>query len=337
MPANQQRLYYADWLRILAVFLLIPFHTAIMFVSPGPLTYVRDTHIAFSMILVHRFLWMWFMPLLFFVSGLSTFYALNFRKATKFIMERMHKLLLPLAVGTVTLVSVQSYFRAISQRGFRGSFIEFFPQFFNGIYPQGNFDWGHFWFLAYLFVYSLLALPLFLIWRKKDNLKPKEWNAHAGESAANRWIIYTPALILMFIEAVFRIKWPGFQNLYNDWANFLFFLTFYIWGFVYARSEVFAKAVTGKYKRSMFFAMTSTLAIFILLYLSGVQFAWNYNLKTILYLMLDGLNTWLWVIFLVGLGSNKLNFNNRFLKYANDACYFCHDVDEGHGLQAMLF
>jgi peptidoglycan/LPS O-acetylase OafA/YrhL len=42
MPTNRPRLYYADWLRILAVFLLIPFHTAIIFVPPGPLTYVRE-------------------------------------------------------------------------------------------------------------------------------------------------------------------------------------------------------------------------------------------------------------------------------------------------------
>jgi glucans biosynthesis protein C len=315
MPTNQQRLYYADWLRILAVFLLIPFHTAIMFVPPGPITYIRDTHTALSMSLLSGFLWMWFMPLLFFIAGLSTFYALNIRTVNGFIMERQHKLLLPLGVGMITLIPVQSYFKAMNQKGFHGSFIDFYPQFFNSVAPQGNFEWGHFWFLAYLFVYSLLTLPLFLAWRKKDISRLNE-----PGGVFNGWLIYAPALILMFIEGVFRIKWPGYQNLINDWANFLVFLTFYIWGFVYAYDVAFAKKVAAKYRLSLLLAITTTLAILIV-DLSGLQWVWSYNPKAILYQMLHGLNTWLWVIFLIGLGSSKLNVNNRFLKYANNVCF----------------
>jgi hypothetical protein len=29
------------------------------------------------------------------------------------------------------------------------------------VYPEGNFSYHHLWFLAYLLVYSFLALPLF--------------------------------------------------------------------------------------------------------------------------------------------------------------------------------
>jgi glucan biosynthesis protein C len=45
---------------------------------------------------------------------------------------------------------------------FHGSFIEFYPHIFDGVYPNGNFSWHHLWFLVYLFMFSLVALPLAL-------------------------------------------------------------------------------------------------------------------------------------------------------------------------------
>jgi hypothetical protein len=80
-------------------------------------------------------------------------------------------LLLPLLLGTLLVVSIQSWLRALSFGRFSGSFFAFFPLFFNGLYTgplsSGNYEWGHLWFLAYLFVFSALALPLFLSIRQK--------------------------------------------------------------------------------------------------------------------------------------------------------------------------
>ena len=53
----------------------------------------------------------------------------------------------------------------LSPRDFDGSYLAFYPHYFEGVYPQGNFSWHHLWFLAYLLVFSLAALPLFLYLR----------------------------------------------------------------------------------------------------------------------------------------------------------------------------
>lgn len=313
MTNDPKRAYFADWLRILAVFLLIPFHTAIAFVH-GPICYVKDAHTSVSMSILSGFIGMWFMPLLFFVAGISAYHALDLRGRERFIRERLQKLMRPLGMGIIFIIPVLSYFRAL-QQGFKGSFLSFYPRFFSGIYPNGNFEWGHLWFLAYLFVYTLLTLPLFMNWKRKE---PKPFNHLTRVSKG--WAIYGPGLLFMLIEAVFRINWPGLQTLVNDWANFFSYLFLYIGGFIFAQSETIAKEVGNKYKASLCFAILTTLTIFFL-DISKVMFVWSYNWKTIIYLMLHGLNTWLWVLFLVGYGSQRLNFTNRFLRYANDACF----------------
>jgi glucans biosynthesis protein C len=312
--SDKKRIYFVDWLRILAVFLLIPFHSAIAYVQ-GPVCYVKSAVTSVDMMIISSYIGMWFMPLLFFISGISTLYSLQIRSSATFIRERLLKLMLPLGVGIITIVPILSYYRA-RQHGFLGSFFSFYPKFFtSGIYPNGYYEWAHFWFLPYLFVYAIITLPLFTVWMNKefcfiDRLILK----------SKGWIIYSPVLVFMFIEAVFRVNWPGLQNLYNDWANFWFYLALYIIGFIYSRNESLAKAIKDKFIFSLSIAVTTTVAIF-LIDLSKAHIIWSYNVKAIFYLMLHGINTWFWVLGFIGFGSRWLNFTNKFQKYANDACF----------------
>jgi hypothetical protein len=58
----------------------------------------------------------------------------------------------------------------VSHSQFAGSFIEFYPHYFDGFYAfGGNFAWMglHSWYLEMLFIFSLITLPLFLYLRKE--------------------------------------------------------------------------------------------------------------------------------------------------------------------------
>ncbi|WP_425517379.1 acyltransferase family protein [Paenibacillus solanacearum] len=49
----------------------------------------------------------WFMPLLFLLAGMSSFYALQRRTGAHFVKERFLRLLIPLVVGTLIIVPSQ--------------------------------------------------------------------------------------------------------------------------------------------------------------------------------------------------------------------------------------
>ena len=228
------RLAYLDWLRFLVVLSLAPFHAAISFTGMGSV-YVYDTPVRdilrsgsapvgvgpLALTEFTVFMDNWFMHLLFLVSGIGAALSLRKRNGAQFMGERCNRLLLPLLIGTVLLVSIQSWLRAVSFGKFSGSFFAFFPSFFNGIYtgPQssGNYEWGHLWFLMYLFAFSTIALPLFLSIRQKGE-------ASRILSAARRFaampLMLLPALWTGLLEGLFRPGWPGSLNLVSDWANF---------------------------------------------------------------------------------------------------------------------
>lgn len=157
------RRHYLDWLRVLAVLLLIYFHAAAIFYT-GSLGefYIRNNLSSPEMIALISFVHQWHMPLFFLLSGAATWFALQTRTVSQYAVERFKRLFIPFLFGTLVLVPPQVYYRLLSNPNYHDSYFQFYPQFFNGVRPQGNFEWAHLWFLVYLFTFSMLALPLFL-------------------------------------------------------------------------------------------------------------------------------------------------------------------------------
>jgi hypothetical protein len=106
-----KREYYIDWLKIIVVALLVPHHIAITFSRIGDAYVfmpVKDNSLYFFIQSV--FLNLWFMRLLFFVSGISAFYALKKRTNKQYFAERCKRLLLPTAVAIIFICPVMAYF-----------------------------------------------------------------------------------------------------------------------------------------------------------------------------------------------------------------------------------
>jgi hypothetical protein len=215
-----KREYYIDWLRIIVVALLIPHHIAITFSHIGDayvFTPVKDN--AFYFFIQSTFLNLWFMRVLFFVSGISIYYALKKRTNEQYFGERCKRLLLPTVFAIIFICPLMAYFRALNLNGFQGSLIKFFPVFFTKF--ETYLGWGHFWFLIYLFVFSMLLLLARLILKNDERI-----TANISAFLSNGRNIILPIFITIFLEMIFRPIYPGRQTLVNDWANFTVYSSF---------------------------------------------------------------------------------------------------------------
>ena len=83
-------------------------------------------------------------------------------------MERCRCLLAPLLFAVLVIVHLQTYLERLRENPFNGTYLDFYPHLFDGVYPQGNFNWNHLWFLRYLFIFSLAALPLLRRWKTAE-------------------------------------------------------------------------------------------------------------------------------------------------------------------------
>ena len=81
------RLYYVDWLRVLVVLSLIPYHAALTYTGLGDIyikTQINDIRVLPFLILSVP-LGSFFMTLLFFLSGISAYYSFQYRVRTSYL------------------------------------------------------------------------------------------------------------------------------------------------------------------------------------------------------------------------------------------------------------
>jgi surface polysaccharide O-acyltransferase-like enzyme len=114
------------------------------------------------------FVGLWGMPLFFVLAGAAVWHSLGRRGPRAFARERVARLLVPFVAGVILLVPPQLHAGALA-RGHHPSYLETLHDFFDVHWSWelpipvdgGVFEPAHLWFLAFLFVYTLMLLPLF--------------------------------------------------------------------------------------------------------------------------------------------------------------------------------
>jgi surface polysaccharide O-acyltransferase-like enzyme len=157
------RKHFIDNLRWMSVLLVIPYHVFLCYNNFHYEYYVYSTPVeafsVFNLLCVS-----WFMPLLFFVSGISSAYGLQKRTNTQYLVERMTKLFVPFFFGVLLLVPIMAYYAKKHYEGYTGGLLDHYILFFvnwgagsKGVPP---YDLGQMWFLIYLFAISVAGLPI---------------------------------------------------------------------------------------------------------------------------------------------------------------------------------
>jgi glucan biosynthesis protein C len=316
------RRYDLDWLRFIAIITLLFYHTGMIYVSWG--WHIKSTEHSVPMEEVMRWLHRWRMPLLFFISGSGTFFALRKRSFSAYAGERVRRLFIPLVFGMFVIVPPQIYTEWLFRSRFSGSYAEFYPNVF-GFEPYqdggtgGAFSWHHLWFICYLFFYSLLSIPVF------------RWlQGEAGQRFTDRVgrLIARPggALALAGLLLLNDVALGGFfpketHALINDWAYFVQNLLLFWLGYVLVSRRAFWQTVADQ--RRIY--LLATLICTLILYGVRAGFSEDDIYGSALNRTLFSFNglclTWFSVLMTVGYGYRYLNINKPILKHLNEAVY----------------
>jgi hypothetical protein len=261
------------------------------------------------------------MPLFFIISGAAVYFALQFRTAGRFIKERTLRILIPFIVFGLFLFSIpQIYIDRLTHSQFTGNFFHFIPQYFNG-FDQfgGNFAWHgqHLWYLLYLFIFSLILLPLFL---------PNKKTGKSLIGRFSRFFEHPIALFLLFIPIVAVDLFVdaigmGFSRATGGWSLFSYLLLFILGYLIFSNKRI--QEAVAKYCY-IALIIAAVLSIVDLVFMSlEIKTGLELNLPdTLIYYLsmsIRGLRVWCWIIAILGLGKRYLNFNKPFLGYANEA------------------
>ncbi|MDD5040546.1 MAG: acyltransferase family protein [Patescibacteria group bacterium] len=304
------RRYDLDWLRVGVIAMLVPFHAAVMFDVGGEF-FLKNGASSVFLAQFTDFVGAWGMQLLFFVAGASAWFMLRRHTWRQFIARRVLRLLVPLVVAIATVIPVMGYYGYRFATGERISFWRYYPTFFSldgGDYTgyAGHFSPGHLWFVLFLLVLSLIALPIFM-WFKSER----------GARLLSRVTTVLAKPGALFIVPFFLLLFDGVPDVVDRSAASFFLLL--LFGFIWMTDQRLQERVD----RQKYFLLAFALIL-------GVVYtmlqAWGerqggFTLGTIAFDLLHDMYAWTAILAFLALGHAFLNRPTRAVRYLGPASY----------------
>lgn len=322
------RLHYLDWLQVIAVLGVFIFHALFPFSDLAEWN-IKSPERSTLATLYSFFFAPWGMPFFFLMAGVTSWFSLQRRTAGRFFRERVMQLLIPYFIGVIVLTPIQAYLE-LTHRGWwkEGSIVQLIlskearTHFFTVRHPitAGPETFSqlgyHLWFVAYLFAFSLIALPLFT-WLKGDSGK-------RFLSSLARLAKWRGGLLLFVIPlTIFRFMLQPFFSAYTGWSDFAFMLGFFVSGHILMSDERFMQAVRRDW--SLYLILGTACALYFFSEAAGVPVLdWMGSpgkLGFYLTWAVFSVNGWCWTMLMLAVGMRFLNATNNWLQYSRQASF----------------
>lgn len=228
-----------DWLRIGAFGLLILYHVGMVF-APWNF-HVKAWRIVEWATLPMLATNAWRLTLLFVVSGYAS-RALLARSAgvLGFVGNRSYRLLVPLVFGMAVIVPPQPWVELVVKHGYAASFPHFWAHDYFGFAPVAGVDlptWNHLWFVAYLWVYTVLLAPIVAL-APRDRVQPLFDRAFGGIG-----VLVWPTGWMVAVHAWWFPMASETHALAGDWVAHAMYVPAFLFGFGLAGSEAAMRAI----------------------------------------------------------------------------------------------
>jgi glucans biosynthesis protein C len=328
-----------DWVRICAFGLLIFYHVGMYYVTWG--WHVKSPYASHTIEPLMLLTNPWRLSLLFVVSGVATAYLLDRRSnagggpnnaggtrdtsKSSFLGQRSVRLLIPLLFGMAVIVPPQSYLEVVEKLAYPGSYFDFLKLYYTAyhgfcdgsdclILPTYN----HLWFVAYLWVYTVVLYAAIRLLPKAT----RWWRAAIEDSFDGVGVLIWPIAYLAIARLTLASSFPGNNAFMGDWYNHAVYGMTFLAGYVLAGTQKPWLALERMRWTSLVLAILGWA--FLATYMS-VYGADNGPIPPYLLMLtrrvVFGAEQWLAIAAVLGFARRHLNRDNAARRYLTTAIF----------------
>ena len=330
MDNRDTRLYFLDWIRICAFFVLILYHTGMYYVTWD--FHIKSPSASDTIEPLMMMSGPWRLGLLFLVSGVAAAFLLQKLGSARFLRQRSARLLLPLIFGMLVVVPPQPYLEVVEKMAYQGSYLDFMKLYlsnYQGFCKAGSCldlpTWNHLWFVTYLWVYTLLLAALVAAlganWQRLSDT--------IARTLTGWKLLVLPVAILAAARVALYSRYPSTHDLVNDWYNHAQYVPLFMLGALLAKQ----RAVWQRMDAMRFAALGLALGCWATLMayyalvdnLNPADIVLLTEIQRVVYALLQ----WSAMLAVFGFGHHHLQFDSakrRYLAQAVFPVYIVHQT-----------
>jgi hypothetical protein len=334
------RRYDLDWLRIGAFGLLILYHIGMFYVSwPWHVKSLQTGPEVWAVVQPLMLLSSpWRLALLFLIAGCATRFMADQLPRGAMAKARSWRLLLPLVFGMLAVVPPQTYYELVEHMGFAEGWAAFYVKyigFHDGWRSNGAKlivpTWNHLWFVAYLWVYTMLVIALrpVLDFLGLHAIPMGRVGIVLRQPMA---LLLLPPLVIGVLRLTLRPVFGETHALLDDGYLHAMYLSLFLFGYGIAKHE----GIWLSIERLRWIALVLAVAIYAVMIWAVIT-----NTGGRVRPFLWAFDQWVWILMLLGFARRLLNFDHPLRRYLTDAVfpfYIIHQtviVVAGHHLTKL--
>jgi len=236
MSGLSERRYDLDWLRIAAFGLLIFYHIGMFFVSWD--WHVKSAHAGPALQPLMLLTNPWRLALLFLIAGCATRFMTDRTDRLPMLKSRSLRLLLPLIFGMLVIVPPQTYAEIVEKLGYAEGWLAFYGQyltFYDGWKIKGQAlivpTWNHLWFVAYLWVYTMIVIAL------RPILHALPMRGVAALFRQPLVLLLLPPVFVGLLRLTLRPVFGETHALLDDWYLHALYMAMFLFGYGIAKHD----------------------------------------------------------------------------------------------------
>lgn len=306
MQNINKRYHELDWLRVILIFTVFLHHVFMPF--NGDDWHIMNNESSKLLDDIMVYFEQFRLPILFLISGAASAILLERKTIKVYTKQRILRLFIPLMVGILIVVPPQNY---LQYRTEYGTYLEAWPKL------AFAFETNHLWFIEYLIIFVLLAIPFNFFLKTKYGKAFLSLIKKLLEIPVGLLLLAIPLLLIRVVTKMYYDDSGGIENL----SRSLYYFYYFLGGMLFISSKV----TWESFKRN------KTLNLYYLMFFSIVFYAYYYSpdlsayasKKTLwsLWWALAALISWSASIVIIGYAQEYLNFSNKKIQAANLLIY----------------